>query len=76
MPSLHIWKSIEKAASKGAYAGSEKTVPIWEMSKRELVEIALRLGELCADADGPYTIDNAIARVLDERRILTEQGIL
>lgn len=36
--SIHIWKSMERARSNGAYAGDVETMPIWQMSKRELGE--------------------------------------
>ncbi len=73
MTSLHIWKGIEKASRNGGYAGRSETVDVWELSKRELVEIALRLGELCSDEGG---FDGALQRVREERRILSEQNII
>ncbi len=44
MPSIHTDRSIEKAREKGGFAGDHASLPLWELSKRELVEIAIRLG--------------------------------
>lgn len=71
--SIHIWKAQEKAARMGAYAGNTEAAELWSLSKRELIEIALRLGEICAD---DFSVDGAIARVKEEHRILREQGII
>lgn len=71
--SIHTWKAREKAARMGGYAGRVEAAPLWEMSKRELVEIAARLGEICADEGGA---ENGIARAIEERRILKDNGIV
>ncbi len=73
MASTHIWRSIEKAASLGGYAGRDTARPIWEMSKRELVEIAIRMSEL---ALGDGDTEAAIARVIEERKILKANRII
>lgn len=73
MPSLHVWKAINKAADKGAYAGHPDALPLWELSKRELIEIALRLGER---ADGTYTVYAAVKAALGEYEILKDQNII
>jgi hypothetical protein len=73
MMSIHTWKAREKAARMGGYAGHEDAAPLWEMSKRELVEIAIRLGEICSDEAGA---ENGIARAIEEHRILKENGII
>ncbi len=73
MASLHVWRAIEKARNKGGYAGNEAAMPLWNMSKRELVEIACRLGEICAPRGGE---ENGIARAIQERETLFGQGIL
>lgn len=69
MASIHVWKSIEVAASKGGFAGDPVTLPLWELSKRELVEIALRLtmAENAADA---------MQQVQDEHGSLKANGII
>lgn len=69
------FNAMSKAARLGGYAGRPETSGLWDLSKRELVEIALRLGEICADAD-EITVDDAIARVWEERRILKANGII
>lgn len=73
MVSIHIWKSINKAARKGGYAGRSETIDLWGLTRRELIEIALRLGELCSDEGG---FDGALERVREEYRILSEQNII
>ena len=75
MPSIHQWKAIEKANLMGAYAGNPEAVPLWDMSKRELVEIAIRLGEMTADCDSP-SVEDAIHRVKEEHRTLKGCGII
>lgn len=62
MPSIHTHKSMKKAREMGAFAGDAAALPLWEMSKRELVEVVIRLGGLAAGkADSPKAgIDAAI----------------
>ena len=71
--SIHIWRAMAKASKMGGYAGQEKTEDLWKYSKRELVEIALRLGEICSDEGG---FDNALERVREERRTLRDNKII
>lgn len=73
MASIHIWNSMAKAADKGGYAGNPETLPLWELSKRELVEIALRLGEISGD---DFSLEGALARVEEERVALVANGII
>lgn len=73
MSSLHVWKAREKASRMGGYAGRDDAAPLWDLSKRELVEIAARLGELCAEE---VSAENGIARALEERDILRANGII
>jgi DNA invertase Pin-like site-specific DNA recombinase len=73
MASIHVWKAMEKAAQKGGYAGRKDSGPLWDLSKRELVEIAARLGEMCSEAGGA---EGGIARALEEHRILKENKIV
>lgn len=75
MTSLHQWKAIEKANLMGGYAGHPDAVALWDLSKRELVEIAIRLGEMTADSDSP-SVEDAIARVREEHRALKANGII
>jgi hypothetical protein len=71
--SIHTSNSREKAARMGGYAGRDEARPLWDMSKRELVEIAVRLGEMCSDEGGA---ENGIARAIEEHRILKQNGIV
>jgi len=73
MASIHAHRAMEKAASLGGYAGDPDAGDLWELPKRELIEIALRLGELCSD-DGGF--EGALERVREERRALRANGIL
>ncbi|WP_141247096.1 hypothetical protein [Mesorhizobium sp. WSM3866] len=71
--SIHTWKARDKAARMGGYAGRDSAAPLWEMSKRELIEIATRLGEICSDEGGA---DNGIARAIEEHGILKQNAII
>jgi hypothetical protein len=73
--SIHTWKAINKAARMGGYAANRDAEDLWNLSKRELLEIALRLGELCTE-DGEGGIDNAIKRVREESVVLRANGII
>jgi hypothetical protein len=74
MPSIHAWKAIEVARRQGGFAGQDCARPFWEMSKRELIEILLRLGSLnvglCDDADA------GAALAMEEHRALKTAGII
>ncbi len=69
MSSIHIWKSIEVAANRGGFAGDPSTLPLWELPKRELVEIALRLTMA-------ENVSDAMQQVQDERSALKANGII
>lgn len=69
MASIHVWKAMQKAADKGGFAGDDTTLPIWELPKRELVEIALRLTMA-------ENVSDAVQRVWDERHALKANGII
>jgi len=56
----------------GAFAGADAAAPLWEYSKRELVELALRLTQEGMAADIP----GAVARVQDEHRTLKQSNII
>mgnify|MGYP001167108735 CR=1 FL=1 len=74
MPSANAWKSIEKAREKGAFAGVESALPLWNYSKRELVELALRLGSQAAgEADDA---EAGVRAVEAERESLARAGII
>ena len=74
MPSIHICKAQEKARRLGAWAGIKEAAPLWELSKRELVELAARLGALtcgeCDNAELGVEAAKVEHRVLKEARIV------
>lgn len=69
MSSLHVWKSRKKAAELGAFAGQDCAADLWDLSKRELVELALRLTMR-------ETPEEATATVQVELACLRSQGIV
>lgn len=69
MASIHTWKAREKAAKMGAFAGDEAALPLWELSKRELIEIALRL----TMSEVP---SEAVKQVQDEHQCLKANGLI
>ncbi len=73
MASIHVWAAREKAARLGGYAGDADAGHLWDLSKRELVEIALRLGQVCAEDD---SLPAAIKRVNEEVEALKANGII
>jgi len=74
MTSLHIDKSIAKARRMGGFAGQSRAMPLWDMSKRELVELTLRLGALAARAPDSCAAGAEMAE--NEHRALKANGIL
>ena len=74
MPSIHAWKSIEKANDAGGFAGDHGALPLWDMSKRELIEIAIRLGaQVAGECD---TASAGIAVALQEHESLRLNRII
>ncbi len=72
--SIHIEKSITLADKLGGFAADPAARHLWSMSKRELVEIALRLGALCS---GDCDSVEAGVRVVDhEHAALKRSGII
>ena len=69
MASIHTHRAQAKAAQMGAYAGDESANELWDLSKRELIEIALRL------TMAP-TPSEAVSQVKDERFTLKQNGII
>lgn len=72
--SIHVWKAQAKAAKLGAMAGEPEAAPLWDLSKRELVEVALRLADAIngASCDTPA----AMVRVNEELAALRAQRIV
>jgi hypothetical protein len=75
--SFHIQRAIEVAQGKGAYAGESVNRKIWDLSKRELVEIALHLAASSTDSyDEALGGAGACERVFAEHKSLKDNGIL
>jgi hypothetical protein len=72
--SIHTGKAKDKARRLGGWAGDPRAGDLWKLSKRELAELALRLGALTTDnADD---IDLALKAVNSERAALKLNGII
>lgn len=74
MHSLHSVKSQRKAGRLGAFAGALDTTHLWSLSKRELLEVALRFGALNAGESDNITagikaVDTEIAALRQARII-------
>jgi hypothetical protein len=67
---------MEIAASKGGAAGQSQHEPLWELSKRELVEIALHLATVAVGDEGALTDGRAHARIREELQALKANGIV
>lgn len=72
--SIHTEKARALAQQKGAFAGTDAALPLWKMSKRELVEIAMRLGVLAGDGD--ESPEGGARRAIEEAKILVSNGII
>ena len=46
-------RSRAKARRMGAYAGMPENADLWDLSKREILEVALRFGERLGDGAEP-----------------------
>lgn len=74
MPSIHAWKAIDKASASGGFAGDRDALPLWDMSKRELIEIAIRIGaQVAGECD---TATSGIVVALQEHEALRRNGII
>ncbi len=75
--SIHTARAQAKAQKLGAASGSEHATPLWDMPKRELIEIALHLGAVCTgNYDDAIRSDAAATRVLEERETLKSNGLI
>lgn len=74
MTSLHTQKAMNKAARMGGMAGDNRAAPLWDLSKRELIEIAMRLGAL--HNGGPDSVQAGVEAVNYELAGLRRAGIL
>ncbi len=74
--SIHTDRAFALAQRKRAAAASSREV--WEilmaLSKRELAEIAMHLASVCTDEYGDN--EAAFARLIEERDILRENGLI
>lgn len=69
MPSIHSWKSINKAQLAGGFAGEDAARALWDLPKRELIEVALRL-TMAENAP------DAVRQFEDERQCLKANKII
>ena len=72
--SIHVSKAIALALAKGGWAGMPSVADLWELPKRELVEVALRLGAV--NARHGDSVSAGRRAVLDELDALRETGIV
>lgn len=72
MSSLHVWKARKKAVELGGFAGDERAAELWDLSKRELVELVLRL----TDAGMIGDVGEAVTQAKLELETLRMQGIV
>ena len=75
--SIHTEKSIALSRERGGAAGQRQNRDLWEMPKRELIEIALHLAAICTDSyDDSLDGDGAANRIYEEREALRVNGII
>ena len=72
--SIHVSNSIAVARSKGGWAWMPSVVDMWGLPKRELVEVALRLGAV--NAGHGDSVSAGRRAVLEELDALRENGIV
>ena len=72
--SIHTWKQIEVAERKGAWASDESCWKFFDLSKRELIEAAIRLAGLVAGSDDDIAL--AADRLNEEVRCLRANDII
>ena len=75
MVSIHVHKAIDKANKLGALAGAPETFHLWELPKREILEIALRFA-LQMSGDGETSCAELVEHVDKELRILRDNKII
>ena len=65
------------AQRKGAWAARANANPLWDLSKRELIEVALHLAAQNSGAyDDALESGQATKLVLDERKALKRAGLI
>lgn len=76
--SAHTQRAMCKARERGGFAGQQHVADLWRLSKRELVEVALRLAgrsQWLAEEDPDFAALSA-GVVQDEVEALRAGGIL
>lgn len=77
--SIHFWKSHDLARKKGAAFGTlspDDLDVIGKLSKRELIEIAMRFAALIEGDESVLFDGRAFARIMDEHATLSAAGIV
>ncbi|MDS1138606.1 hypothetical protein [Nitratireductor indicus] len=69
MPSIQQWKSIDRAKAAGGFAGEAEARALFDLPKRELIEVALRL---TMEEDAA----EAVNRFNDERQCLKKNKLI
>ena len=72
--SAHVAKAVALARAKGGWAGMRSVADLWSLPKRELVEVALRLGAL--NTEYGDSVSAGRAAVLKELTCLRENAII
>ena len=72
--SIHVTWAIEVSRVKGGWAGRLSVSDLWGLSKRELVEVALRLGALSSGFCD--SVSSGRKAVLDELDALRGNDII
>ncbi len=71
--SIHVERAVASARRRGAWAGEACARDLWNLSKRELVEIGLRLAGQTLGGEDP---EAAADRCREELTVLKQQGIV
>ena len=75
--SIHTEKSRITARTKGAWAGQDRNRDLWDLSKRELIEVTLHLAAcLTGEYDNALKTDMARRRVVQEHESLRANGLI
>jgi hypothetical protein len=72
--SIHTMRAQAIAKARGGIAGNPANADLWNLNKRELVEVALRFGAQISGT--PDTFEGARQAVLDELAALRSNGII
>jgi hypothetical protein len=75
MSSIHIARGRDIARNRGGYAGDPTHAELWELPKRELVELVLRLAALAEGDEASLEDGRALECVNREREALKAAGV-